>query len=108
MKNPAQKKYFKKRERSMLSLLKKTEKTFTVEDFHQLRVEIKKLKALFKLAGFCLNDFDRKKIFRPLKQLFRQAGKVRETQLEEAIIKKHAIRRLPQKYLELLQRRRLK
>jgi CHAD domain-containing protein len=64
---------------------------FTIETYHQLRVEIKKLNALFHVVKFCIPDFKIKKTFKPFAILFRQAGKVREIQLEEAIIKEYQL-----------------
>lgn len=77
--------YFKKREDAILDLLGKPGRKFTVGTFHELRVEIKKLNALFDLIHFCAPGFKRKKTFKPFKRIFRQAGKVRELQLEEAL-----------------------
>ena len=39
-------------------------------------VEIKKLNALFELINFCDKDFKRKKTFKPIKEIFQQAGAV--------------------------------
>lgn len=74
-------------------ILKKPTQSFSVENFHQLRVEIKKLKALLKFVNFCSKKNKRKKLFKPFKAIFIQAGKVRELQLEESTLKKYAIYR---------------
>jgi predicted RNase H-like nuclease (RuvC/YqgF family) len=82
-------KYFEKRKSNIIALLEKPRSEYVPATFHELRVEIKKLNALLHLVEFCANAFERKKIFEPFKTIFRQAGKVRELQLEEAILKKH-------------------
>lgn len=82
--------FFLKRTNTIDTLLEKSAQKFTVEDFHQIRVEIKKLNALFKLINFCLKKFEKKKQFRSFRSIFKQAGKVRELQLEEAALKKYA------------------
>ena len=56
--------------------------SWSVEDFHDLRVSLKKLKALYALVHFGAAHFPRKTIWRPYRLLFRQAGRVRELQLE--------------------------
>lgn len=82
-------KYFKKRKANIVTLLEKPRSEYSADTFHELRVEIKKLNALFHLVEGCTKDFHRKKIFKPFKLIFSQAGKIRELQLEEAMLKKH-------------------
>ncbi|MEN2284394.1 CHAD domain-containing protein [Algoriphagus sp. SE2] len=62
---------------------------FSKSTFHKLRVEIKKLNAIFNLINFCSKDFKRKETFHPFKEVFKKAGKVRELQLERAILDKY-------------------
>jgi CHAD domain-containing protein len=82
-------KYFKKRTDKIDLLLKKTARTFTPWDFHQLRIEIKKINALFIFIAFSEKDFKKRSVFKPYKLIFTAAGKVREYQMEEAVFKKH-------------------
>lgn len=84
----ALKDYFNEREEAILDLLGKPERKFSVETFHELRVEIKKLNALADLLRSCSPNFKRKKTLKPFKLVFHQAGKVRELQLEEALFDK--------------------
>ena len=79
-------KYFNKRKSTIDSILKKSNSKYNSKTIHKLRIEIKKLNALFDLIYFCENNFKQKKTFEPLKFIFRQAGKVRELQLEEEMI----------------------
>jgi len=74
---------------AIYTLLKTPKSEFTKSAFHRLRVEIKKLNAIFTLTNFCSNDFQRKKTFLPFKEIFDQAGKVRELQIEEEILEKY-------------------
>lgn len=85
----ALKTYFKTRKKALLSLLEKPRKKYTPETFHQLRVEIKKLNALFDLIESSSKKFRRKKSIKPFKTIFRQAGKVRDLQIEDVIFKKY-------------------
>lgn len=90
------------------ALLEKPVQKFTVEDFHKLRVEIKKLKAQFKLVNFCSKKFEWKKHFKPFQSIFQQAGKVRELQVEAAALKKYAIYKGLKTYIENLKKVRQK
>ena len=78
-------KYLEDRQDSIHALLGQPRKTSVF--FHALRVEIKKLHAVFDLIACCSKDFDKKKYFQPFKKIFQQAGKVRELQVEEAFVK---------------------
>ena len=84
-------KYFTKRVTTLDLLLERPKYKYTLESYHKLRVEIKKLNALFKLVDYSVAGFKRKKYFKPLKNIFAQAGKVRELQLEDAMLKKLAL-----------------
>lgn len=80
-------KQLNKRIATIVALLKTPRRKYTSATFHKLRVEIKKLNALLDLVNFCAADFKRKKTFEPFQLIFRQAGKIREIQLEEALLK---------------------
>lgn len=101
-------KYFNKRKSTIDSILGKSNSKYTSKTIHKLRVEIKKLNALFDLINFCENDFKQKKTFEPFKLIFQQAGKVRELQLEEAMLKKHLANNSISNYLNNIIRKRLK
>jgi CHAD domain-containing protein len=74
---------------SIMILLRKPVAQFGPKDFHSLRVDIKRIKALLFLVDASTKDFKKKKYYKPFRQLFRQAGKVRELQLQEAMLKKY-------------------
>jgi CHAD domain-containing protein len=82
------KKYFKKRANAINRLMKKPGYQFSMEDFHELRVEIKKIRALLFLVKNSSKDFKLNKNFKPFKKIFDQAGKIRNIQLEESMLKK--------------------
>lgn len=60
----------------------------TPEKFHDLRVEIKKLRSLFSLLKFAV-DYDQKKMEKPVLKVFKQAGAVREVQVEEEMLQRY-------------------
>lgn len=101
-------KYLKNREDSITTLINKPIHTYTSDTFHELRVEIKKLNAFIDLIKFCATDFKPKKTAKPFKRLFRQAGKVRELQLQEEMIKKYHTGSSLKNYITGLKRMRLK
>lgn len=70
-------------------LLQKPTPEFHEEDFHALRVHIKKIKAVFSLTDACVKKFKQDKLFKPFKTVFQQAGKVRELQLQVSLMKKY-------------------
>jgi CHAD domain-containing protein len=102
------KKYLKRRIETIDFLLNTPERFYTVSTFHQLHLEIKKLKALIDLIEFCSKDFNRGKIYKPFKRIFRQAGKVRELQVEESMLKKYAPIGFLKEYRHSLKQLRLK
>ncbi len=81
--------YFNNREAAISFLLDRPGQKYTSATFHKLRVEIKKLDALFDLINYCSKNFRRDKYFKPFKLIFHQAGKVRELQLEETTLKRY-------------------
>jgi CHAD domain-containing protein len=81
--------YLKKRKKNIQLLLKKPALQYTPETFHELRIEIKKWNALLELIHFCSINFKKKKVYKHFKPIFCQAGKIRELQIEEIILKKY-------------------
>ena len=101
------KKYLNNRQEAIDLILKKPKQLYTAETFHKLRVEIKKLRALFELINHCASEFKKDKNFAPFKLIFRQAGKVRELQVEEAMLKKHFKTNLLKEYKAHLKKLKL-
>jgi CHAD domain-containing protein len=100
--------YYKERDRNICLLLKKLRHSFVPENFHQLRVEIKKTKALCKLISFYSKKFDEDRFFKPYRIIFKEAGKVRELQLEEEILKRNKNPHFLKNYRTYLKELRLK
>ncbi len=78
--------YFKKRKSALNLILEKKPKSYAVETFHELRVEIKKMKALFELIVFCNKKFRLRKTYKRFRTIFKQAGNIRELQIESNFI----------------------
>jgi CHAD domain-containing protein len=82
-------KYYKKRTRNLQLLLKIPRSNYTVGMFHDLRIEIKKLRSVLELLKFCADDFKWKKLGKPFDQLFKQAGIIRDIHVEEEMLEKY-------------------
>lgn len=68
----------------------KTKRDFGVEDLHRLRVEVKKLRALYRfLDASEVIDFNKSDHYTLLTKIFKPGGRLRETQMNEAIIKRY-------------------
>lgn len=102
------KKYLKKRVGVLNFLLEQQQLSYTPDTFHKLRIEIKRLHALFDLLDYSSIKFKRKKNFKPFKLIFEQAGKVRELQIEESLLKEHFINYLLIQYSNHLKKNQLK
>ena len=64
---------------------------FDIEAIHDLRVGIKKIRALFKLVGNITPlGFKAKKHFVPIKNLFKAAGLLRDIQIQQVLLKKYS------------------
>jgi len=97
-------KYFKKIEKNIVHCLEKLPENFEEEDYHKFRVEIKKLNAFLISLQFCLRSFKKDKYFKSLKNLFKQAGKIRNYQLEESMLQRNGARFIDQYLFDLEQR----
>jgi CHAD domain-containing protein len=59
---------------------------YAIEGIHDLRVEIKRLRALFRLVSFLKPEFDARAEAKPFKPLFGVAGQLRDIDIQQAII----------------------
>lgn len=100
--------YFNNRKKALYLILEKAPDSYTVETFHELRVEIKKLKALFELIAFCYKKFKSRKTFKPFRTIFKEAGRIRELQLEQTILEEQPNFHLLKKYPNRLKKQEIK
>jgi CHAD domain len=84
------------------SILQKQGHPFTPEDFHILRLSIKKIKAILSFLRFYDPDFRKEKYFEPFETIFRQAGEVREIQIQQTLLNSYASNPLLEKYFAAL------
>ena len=64
--------YLEKIREKIFTLLKKTPGTFEDEDYHKLRVEVKKLKAVAGFLQFSNKQFSKKKHLKAFKNVYKQ------------------------------------
>lgn len=86
--------YFKKRAINIEKILSIPPEQYGKEEYHKLRVEIKKIHAILDLLNYCQTDFQKNKYFKPFKEIFIQSGKIRELQLEESVLEKYNTRKI--------------
>jgi len=97
------KKYYAKRVLSINDLLRKSPDRLTEDDYHDLRVEIKKLKSLVSLLNFSVHHFNKKNSFQPFSLLFQRAGRIRQLQLEALVFKEYGLEVSARKYCYALE-----
>jgi CHAD domain-containing protein len=80
--------YLRKKINTVIRELSTSADERTPETFHRLRVEIKKIRALFSLIAYVDGGFKKhsKKYFEQFKPPFKKAGKVRQLQMEEEML----------------------
>lgn len=86
MEKAVQKDYFRQRIKGVADHFSLFVQNKNPEELHQMRVEIKKAYALLKLQKFKENDSQKLKYFRPVRNIFKQAGLIREAQINLQIL----------------------
>jgi CHAD domain-containing protein len=80
-------KYFNQSLKQILAFFDRPDDRFSKKDFHDLRVNIKRIKALTALLEKLRKKFKQKSLLQPLQKLFDQAAKVRENEVQHDTIK---------------------
>ncbi|HQQ95495.1 MAG TPA: CHAD domain-containing protein [Bacteroidia bacterium] len=76
--------FLNEREKNIIQLVSANKKSLSKDEFHNLRVEIKKLKAGMLILKHSNPSFQTRQTFHPFLHLFKAAGHVREIQLHRA------------------------
>jgi len=82
------KKYFEKRVEVLDRILKNPVRKYKPEHLHKLRIEIKKIRALFMMLEKTTKNFHSKRSIAPFEIIFSHAGRIRNVQVEENMLKK--------------------
>jgi CHAD domain-containing protein len=96
------KKYFEKRIDVLDRILKNPVRRYKPEQLHQLRVEIKKIRALFEMLEKTTPQFHHKRSAAPFEMIYSQAGRIRTVQVEENMMKKMGKTRFNRSFLSHL------
>jgi hypothetical protein len=83
------KKYFKKQVKVIHEILHRQPLGLAEDKIHELRMEIKKTKALFTMITYANSKFSKRKYFKPFRKLFDASGEVRCVQVEQELLKKY-------------------
>jgi len=78
--------YFDLRRKALESRLKAARDFYAVDGIHELRVEIKRMRALYELIDYAVAGFAVKPEAYAFKPLFRAAGRLRDIDIQQAII----------------------
>lgn len=88
--------YYDRRRRAYDAALKAARSYFAVEGIHDLRVEVKRLRALLKLIAYLAPSFALKPKAAGLKDIFRTAGRLRDIDIHQTLVlpflKQHDLR----------------
>jgi len=82
----ALKQFTKKRFRRLLTFLESFPNGNEKEELHQIRLEIKRIKAMLRLIHFNDKKFRDHKHYIPLRDIFRETGKIRDTDLRKELL----------------------
>jgi len=74
--------YYDKRSREFKRQFQLARGEFTQKPIHHLRVSLKKIRALFRLIEYLDPDFSQKENFRTLRKIFKEAGLIRNIQVQ--------------------------
>jgi CHAD domain-containing protein len=76
------------------------------EILHRIRVELKKIKVLFHLVAFCSGNFNAKRAYKPLRKIFRKAGRIRKFDVVSRLLHEYKIDDVKQGILSEIQKKR--
>ena len=74
--------YFHKQASNLFGYFEKPKKSYSENDFHLIRVSIKRIKSLLNLLNKSEPRIHRKKYFSPIEKIFEQAAKIRDPQVK--------------------------
>jgi len=98
--------YFKQRWKALRKRLILPSDALTPKVFHRMRVEMKRINALFALVAFHDPNFDRRKRFAPFRSLFKQMGKIRDLDVEAELLEQYGLGKREDPYGRFLQKQK--
>lgn len=94
------KKYSDNQFRILTELLSVYELTMEREVLHRIRVQLKKIKAIFHLISYCTGSFNVSKEYSSLKKIFREAGRIREIDVSNKLYQDYHIKNIKENKTE--------
>lgn len=88
LKKEKQREYFRERWDSIIVHFDRFAKRTNANDLHKVRVELKKIRALLYLHDV-VHGKTAKKLLHPVRDLYKQAGLVRDAQVSAQLVRKH-------------------
>lgn len=61
------------------------------DELHRMRIELKKIKSLLNLSGFCLKNSEAAKKYKQLNKIFKAAGLIRSVGINKIAVKKYQL-----------------
>jgi CHAD domain-containing protein len=90
--------YYSQRVKNLFNHIHDFEVDISESSLHDFRVELKKIKAVFKFLKFVYGKQEIKKITHLLDLIFQEAGYIREQQLMQSWIKENTLSEIEKKY----------
>jgi CHAD domain-containing protein len=78
--------------KSLADLLEKYETNPDKDILHRVRLELKKIRALYNLIDYCSKNFNAAEKFIPLKKIFNDAGKIRDIDIANKLFLEYHIK----------------
>lgn len=91
MKKKEEKEYFNTEWKEMKAALKVYLETGEQDDLHKFRVQVKKLRAMLILADSAGNKSQLKKDFKPVRQIFKKAGDIRNAYINLKLAREYKV-----------------
>lgn len=85
------KKYAHRLTMSLIGHLKKYRRSHELETLHQIRVDIKGIKAILGVINYSRKGFKAHKNFIPFREVFRRAGEIREPEVLVALLLRYQV-----------------
>ena len=81
--------YLQERTQSINRCLGRSLRYFAEEDIHELRVEIKRLRACIQLIAWMAAGFRAKRTLKPIRKVFKAAGRLRDLHVQRQLLWSH-------------------
>jgi CHAD domain-containing protein len=81
--------YLQERTQNINRFLGRSLRYFAEDDIHELRVEIKRIRACIQLMAWMAVDFKSKRALKPIRKVFKAAGRLRDLHVQRQLLWSH-------------------